>query len=412
MNGAHHWQGLLVEPKIEIIPCSKYRFMTLTDLANRASTQFLKRFDRPPRWLAAAPGRVNIIGEHTDYNDGFVLPMAIDRFTVIAAAPASENKVRLVSSQTSESSEFSVSETLTSGAPHWGNYVRGVIAGFQARDNTILGFDAFIDSTVPIGGGLSSSASLEVATATLLEGMTGVRLEPVEKALLCQRAEQEFAGVPCGIMDQFTSVMGRADSLLLIDCQKQSCRHVTIAEPEITVLIINSNVKHSLSDGAYAERHAQCEAAVALLDVPSLREARMKDLESRKDQMNPVLFRRAHHVISENDRTVRAADAILACDWRETGRLMYESHNSLRHQFEVSCDELDFLVEAAGEIGEAGGIIGSRMTGGGFGGCTVSLVKAEAVEQIGKTITGQYRSKFGIDASLFVTQPSEGSRIL
>lgn len=386
--------------------------MTLTDLAGRASERFAERFGRSPHWLAAAPGRVNIIGEHTDYNDGFVLPMAIERFTVIAAAPASENKVCLASSQTSEVGEFNSSKPVTKGDPHWANYVRGVIAGFQARNIGVSGFDAFIDSTVPVGGGLSSSAALEVATATLLETVTDVKLDPVEKALLCQRAEQEFAGVPCGIMDQFTSVMGRANSLLLIDCKTQSCSHVTIDDPEITVLIINSNVKHSLSDGAYAERHAQCEAAATLLEVSSLREACMTDLNTRWDQMDPVLFRRAHHVISENDRTVLAANAIRARDWSETGRFMFESHASLRHQFEVSSDELDFLVDVAGEIGEAGGVIGSRMTGGGFGGCTVSLVRVEAVEQIGNTIGELYRSKFGIEAALFVTQPCEGARIL
>ncbi len=386
--------------------------MSLESLSARAAKSFATFFGRAPQWLVAAPGRVNLIGEHTDYNDGFVLPMAIERSTVIAAAPNEHRRITLRSATTKGEALLELSRPIERGEPAWSNYARGVVAGFQRLGATFVGFDALIDSDVPLGGGLSSSAALEVATATLLEAVTGLLLDPVEKAMLCQKAEHEFAGVPCGIMDQFTSIMAKEGHLLLLDCRSRTTDLVPLANPELSVLIINSNVKHELSGGEYAERRAQCESAARLLALPSLRDAGMPQLESTKGRMTPVIFRRARHVISENARTTQAAREIRAGNAPKLGQLMYASHDSLRDDFEVSCGELDLLVELARQLGEKAGVFGSRMTGGGFGGCTVSLVETRAVEGIRHHIGEAYRARTGLEATMFVSRPAGGARVL
>ncbi len=250
--------------------------MTLQELGQQTAQQFANAYGRPARWIAAAPGRVNLIGEHTDYNDGFVLPMAIERYTVIAAAPAKRgaNAIQLRSTAGDGAISLDLAQP-AKPAPKgtWSNYPVGVIAGFLAHGAKPSGFDALIHSTVPLGGGLSSSAALEVSTATLLEAITGKKLDPVEKALLCQKAEHEYAGVPCGIMDQFISVMGKQDHLLLLDCRSRQPDLVPMTDHSKVVLIINTNVKHELTGGEYAKRRAQCEQAANLLSLPSLRDA-------------------------------------------------------------------------------------------------------------------------------------------
>ena len=386
--------------------------MSLESLAARAGQSFAASFGHTPRWLVAAPGRVNLIGEHTDYNDGFVLPMAIERSTVIAAAPNQHRRITLRSATAKGEAVIDLSRPTERGEPTWSNYVRGVIAGFQRLGVSLDGFDAFIESDVPLGGGLSSSAALEVATATLLEAVTGRVLDPVEKALLCQRAEHEFAGVPCGIMDQFTSVMAKEGHLLLLDCRSRTTELVPLCDPSVAVLIINTNVHHELADGEYAQRRAQCEAAAKALHLPSLRDATLDGLQAARERMEPVVARRARHVITEIERTRQAAQAIRAGDWRTAGQLMYASHASLRDDFEVSCAELDLVVELAQSIGESGGVIGCRMTGGGFGGCAVSLVRAEAIPQITKQIADGYRRKTGLEPAIFSSRPAGGARVL
>ena len=293
---------------------------------------------------------MNLIGEHVDYNDGFVLPMAIERFTVIAAdaAPGSTNEVRLVSADFDEETTFQLGHAMTPGEPAWSNYVRGVLAGCLARGFTIPGLDAMIASTVPIGGGLSSSAALEVATATLAEAIAGRSLgSTAEKALLCQKAEHDFAGVPCGIMDQFIAVGAQRDHVMLLDCRSTTFDLIPLASPAITVLIINSQVKHSLAAGEYAKRRSECHEAARILGVASLRDVTTDDLNAARDRLPPCVFRRARHVISEIGRTLAAARAISGEDWALLGSLMYASHMSLRDDYEVSCEELDLLVDLA-----------------------------------------------------------------
>ena len=386
--------------------------MSLDLIADRTAELFTRCFGHPPRWLVAAPGRVNLIGEHTDYNDGFVLPLAIERHIVIAADSNPGREVTLHSATTGETATFNVRPKVAPGKPDWSNYVRGVIAGFQKRRRKLPAFDAVIESTLPYGGGLASSAALEVATATLLETMAGPPLDPVEKALLCQQAEHDFAGVPCGIMDQFTSILAWQDHALLLDCRSRAITPVPMTNPDVTVLIINTNIRHNLAESEYAKRRQQCEAAARALNVPALRDATPDALAAGRARLDPVVFRRARHVITENERTLQAAKAIQAADWPVVGQLMYASHASLRDDYEVSCPELDTVVDMAREIGTAGGVIGCRMTGGGFGGCAVSLVKTEAVQRITRTLDAAYEKKTGHQTTIFSSRPAAGARVL
>ena len=387
--------------------------MKLPDLATDLARQFQRIYGRAPRWFVAAPGRVNVIGEHTDYNDGFVLPMAIERYCVMAAdlSRTSQN-ISVHDEQVGEKVVIDISKPVEKGNPKWSNYIRGVIAGFQQRGVKIPALDVVMLSTVPLGGGLSSSAALEVCTATLLETATGKKMDPIEKALLCQKAEHEFAGVPCGIMDQFISVMGKANHLLLLDCRSRETQLVPVNDASVELLIANTNVKHELGSGEYAVRRAQCEEAAKILGVASLRDATAELLEQKKNQMSDVVFRRARHVIGENERTVNAAEGVRNSNWLTVGQLMYASHRSLRDDYEVSCKELDAVVEIAEGIGEQGGVYGCRMTGGGFGGCAVALVKSNAIDAISKRLAADYRQKTGIEAAIFVSRPAAGATVL
>ncbi|HZR21724.1 MAG TPA: galactokinase [Verrucomicrobiae bacterium] len=389
--------------------------MSLAELGQSVAEQFTSTYGRPPRWIAAAPGRVNVIGEHTDYNEGFVFPMAIDRYTVIAAAPSNGKtaEVELRSTVEKAPARIDLSHSLhPEKKGTWFNYPLGVIAGFEARGLKPGPFQALIHSTVPLGGGLSSSAALEVATATLLETIVGKKLDPVEKALLSQKAEHEYAGMPCGIMDQFISVMGKKDHILLLDCRSRKTELVPMSDLSVELLITNTNVKHELTGGEYARRRAQCEEAARALGVGSLRDADAEMLERARSKMDPTAYRRAKHVISEIERTLHAAEGVRASNWATVGQLMYASHASLRDDYEVSCAELDAVVDIAQSIGVQGGVFGCRMTGGGFGGCTVALVQANKVEAITRRIATEYERRTGIKPTSFVSRPAAGASVL
>lgn len=379
----------------------------------KTSRQFEGRHGKPPQWIVAAPGRVNLIGEHIDYSDGFVLPMALDRYTVIAAGPTDGEHALFVSELAEEEVAVSLAAPKRhENRGHWSNYVAGVIAGCLARGMRPGGFRAVVGSDVPLGGGLSSSAALEVATATLMETITGTTLDPVAKALLCQKAEHEYPGMPCGIMDQFASTLCTADHLMLLDCRSRQVELIPFTNPQLTVLIINSNVKHELAGGEYAERRGQCEAASQKLGVSSPRDATLTDLEAARGKLSTLEYQRARHAISEIARTVDAAEAMKAGDFERVGRLMVASHESLRDDYEVSCSELDLLVDLANSIGRAGGVYGSRMTGGGFGGCTVSLVETARVDDVAKEVTASYRRKTGIEPAALTSRPSCGAHVV
>ena len=344
--------------------------------------------------------------------------MAIERYAIMAAdAPlpgsvSAASQISIWDIHFDESATIDISSPVTKGTPKWSNYIRGVLCGFQNRGVTIPALDIAFMSTVPLGGGLSSSAALEVCTATLMEAATGKVIDPIEKALLAQKAEHDFAGVPCGIMDQFISALGREGHLLLLDCRTRKTELVPMSDPSVALLVINTNVKHELSGGEYAERRAQCEEAAKNLGVKSLRDVTPDQLERGKGKLSEVVYRRARHVIGEIERTVHAAEGIRASSWPSVGNLMYASHASLRDDYEVSCKELDDVVEIAKDIGYQGGIYGCRMTGGGFGGCCVALVKAEAIEAITKKIATDYKAKTGIDAVIFSSRPAAGATII
>lgn len=384
----------------------------LADLTNSTVRQFSKRQGSAPRWIAAAPGRVNLIGEHTDYNDGFVFPMALERYTVIAAAPSGNNLITLTSAIAKGATTIDLSQPIERGEPSWANYVKGVIVGFQRLGGKLSGFNAHIESTVPLGGGVSSSAALEVATATLLEAVTGKKLTQVQKGLLCQKAEHEFALMPCGIMDQFISVMGKADHVLLLDCRTRKTMLVPMKSKAVAVLVINTNVKHELTGSEYPDRRRQCEEAAKLLGVKSLRDATLADVNAAPATLTNLTFRRARHIVTEIERTTKAAKAFASGNWERAGELMYASHGSLRGDYEVSCSELDTVVAIAHGIGLKGGVYGCRMTGGGFGGCCVALVQSSKVKNIAAKIAKAYKATTKITPTLFVSRPGQGATLI
>lgn len=389
------------------------KVISFDEVVKTSIETFRNTFGCDPDIAACAPGRVNLIGEHVDYNDGFVLPMALPMVTVVVGkknyTPSTCEVVTCVENIREQRQAKFDSSSLARGSPKWLNYVKGVMFHFG---QSIPGFNAVIHTNVPIGGGLSSSAALEVATLTFLELLTARKFEkPGDKALICQKAEHTFANMPCGIMDQLISVCGQKDRALLIDCRNLSVAQIPFENADLAVLICNSSVKHELSSSEYPLRRKQCQQALQLMGMKSYRDATEKSLDALKGAADEVLLKRARHVITEIRRTTAAADALRAGDFEQMGRLMAESHKSLRDDFEVSCHEVDILVEAT--LG-APGVLGTRMTGGGFGGCTVTLVRKESVEAAVKTIDTIYSRKVGgkYRARFFLAEPADGARVI
>ena len=366
--------------------------------AQQVIEAFEARFERTPD-VARAPGRVNLIGEHTDYNLGFVLPIAIGQSCYVASAPNRRGLLRVYSANFNQSREWPVDQVeRLKPAGDWTDYVIGVARQLPLGH----GRDLLIQSDVPLGAGLSSSAAIEVATALAL-GWPG-ELPNIELAKLARHAEREFVGMPCGIMDQYAAVFGEANSALLIDCRSLESEPVTL--PGAAIVAVNSMVKHELGKSAYPRRVTECAVAARELGLHSLRDATVNQLAAIGD---PVVQRRARHVLTENQRVLDFVDASRAGDLVKMGRLMFESHASLRSDYEVSCQELDFLVERASKID---GVIGARMTGGGFGGCTVNLVDPAKVETFERSIAAAYLEKFGIDPVFYRVAASDGARRL
>ena len=354
------------------------------------------------------PGRVNLIGEHTDYNDGLVLPMAIEKGIVMNVQRRTDRLAVLRSDHQTSSITLDLTKELLAGEHHWSCYLQGVIAGFQRLGWEIPGFECDISATLPSGGGLSSSAALEVGMATVIETLCEQKISLEEKALLSQKAEHEFAGVPCGIMDQFAVTFGKADSALLLDCRDRHIEYVPLI-PEVAILVINCGVKHSLVDGEYAMRRSQCEQAAKELGVSSLRDVSWERWQRDANTLGGVVRQRAQHVISEHQRTLTFVEALKNKQWHAAGIAMYASHESLRDDYAVSCAELDQLVEISRTIE---GVHGCRMTGGGFGGCVVALIDPLHATSIMETFRQNYLQKSGIDAEMFVTRAANGPTII
>ena len=295
--------------------------------------------------------------------------------------------------------------------------MQGAISLSIKKGAKVPGFNAVINSNVPLGGGLSSSASLEVAVATLMEELGGVSFGKVEKALMCQQVEHVYAKMACGIMDQFISALGEKDYAMLLDCRSQKPEMIPFVDPSVSVLITNSNVKHELVDGEYVKRRQDCEEAARRFGVALLRDVTLDELLASKDKLVDAehgdrLLKRARHAVGEDVRTLKTAEALKIGDWETVGAQMYASHDSLRDDYEVSVPEIDALVDIARNIGMKGGVIGSRITGGGFGGCTVSLVKTDKVDEITQIFKEEYKKRVDKDATIFSTRPAQGARVL
>jgi galactokinase len=422
---------------------------------NQLQSRFVELYGRPASIAVRSPGRVNLIGEHTDYNQGFVLPIAIEPQTVGLAGPRADRLVRLASLQAQGDCRVSLDEPILRGEPGWANYGKGVIAGLIARGCAMSGADLLFDSDIPLGGGLSSSAALEVATAKLMLACaksvaaniaatapgslasTAAKnaavapmqeIPPHELAHLCQQAEHKFALAPCGIMDQSIVIMGQAGHALLLDCQSLQTSQIPFGRTDIVLLVADTQVKHDISDGGYGARRQQCFDAAAKLGVKWLRDAAgssasatgtlphtggLQTTRQWRPSQNVTLsgkeLMRARHVIGEINRTLEAVAALRKHDYAAFGRLMYLSHDSLRDDFEVSCEELDEIVESAKA---QRGVFGARMTGGGFGGCAIILAKADQARDIIAAVGNSFAKRFGRVCPILATKAAQGAEYI
>ena len=353
--------------------------------------------------VVMAPGRVNLIGEYTDFNDGFVLPMTVDRGVYIGIQPRSDNHVAIISLKFNETVTFDLGTFEQPKAGHWSCYVLGVVEELRLLGLIPSGFEAVIDGNLNLGAGLSSSAAVETAAALALQTIFKFTMPRTDIAALCQRVEHRYTGVMCGIMDQFASGLGRADHALMLDCRSLSYVDIPVTLGDHRILIISSEVKRELASSAYNERRAQCEEGVALFkeydpSVRALRDVTLEQVNAHASELSDIVGRRCSHVVSENMRVLNASAALGAGDLEEFGSLMNASHQSLREDFEVSCDELDCLVDIAQRTD---GVLGSRMTGAGFGGCTVTLIHSDAIDSL-KARLAEYEARFALKPGVFI----------
>jgi galactokinase len=374
---------------------------------------FEEKYGRKPL-LARAPGRINIIGEHTDYNDGFVLPAAIDRFAQVAIQKNDTVLCHVHALDLNEVFEFSIVEELTPADNGWKNIVLGVTKGFLHRDVTIKGFDVLITSDVPVGSGMSSSAAIECAFGTAMNELFDAGLNQEEIALIGQQAEHEFVGVMCGIMDQFASMFGKANHVIKIDCRSLTRAYYPADFGEYQIVLIDSKVKHELVESEYNIRREQCEKGVAIMQknnpqIRALRDASLKDLMDVEHDMDAKVFDRCKYVIEENERVLEACKALSANNVEQVGELMNATHAGLSNLYEVSCNELDLLADLA-QKEEA--VIGSRMMGGGFGGCTINLIKREFASKVAERVIDEYLTNTGINAEVYMLDLASGAQII
>ena len=370
--------------------------------------QFRSRFGEEPLLVARAPGRVNLIGEHTDYNDGFVLPAAIEFATRAAVSPRSDGRLVAESLQYGEKLDCDLAEARRR-THDWADYVYGVAAALRTAGVGIRGANLLVDGNVPIGAGLSSSAALEVACAFALCAAAGVQLERVQLAKICQRAENDYVGARCGIMDQFIACTGRKGHAVLLDCRSLEFRYAPLPGG-VSLVLCNTMVKHSIAGGEYNRRRAECEEGVRLLaeripGVEALRDVSLEQLERFSGALPEVIARRCRHIVAENARVQQAVHAMESGNLERLGELMYASHQSLRDDYEVSCAELDLMVDLARR---QRGVLGARMTGGGFGGCTVNLVRSEAAADFRNRIAREYENQTAIHPEIYITSAADG----
>ncbi len=381
--------------------------------AEQVARDFEAYMGEPPLLVARGPGRVNLIGEHTDYNEGFVFPVAIERAAYVAATPRDDRKLRMWATQFQEEFVLDLDQAEPQNAISWGIYVLGMAAMIEKDGHRLRGANLVIDGDVPTGAGLSSSAALENAVGVALATLAGVSIPPVRMAQIGRRTENEFVGVQSGIMDQMISAMGQAYHALLIDCRTYTYDPIPMPE-NVRIVVCDSKVSRELASSAYNVRRAECEEAVSILSsvlpgITALRDVTTEQLAEYEALLPPVVFQRARHVVTENARTVEGAERLRAGDAARFGELMNASHASLRDDYAVSSPQLDLLVSTAQSVP---GVYGSRLTGAGFGGCTVALTTPEAVEELTATVSSAYEAAYGVTPNIYVSQASDGARVV
>jgi galactokinase len=373
---------------------------------------FQRNFDEEPT-IVRSPGRVNIIGEHTDYNNGFVLPAAIDKAIYVAVTPRHDDVISLYSGEFDESFESSLA-ALKPTDKGWPNYILGVADQLVKRGYSIKGFNMAIDGDVPIGSGLSSSAAVECATAFALNEIFKLGIDKKDLAFIGQKAEHTFAGVMCGIMDQFASVFGKKDHVIKLDCQSIEYEYVPLVLEGYKLVLLNTNVKHSLASSEYNTRRAQCEQGVAWVkghvpEVNSLRDVNMEMLHKFVEPKDRLIYERCKYVVEEKERLLSGCEDLRRGDLKSLGKKMFETHDGLSKEYEVSCKELDFLVDA---VRDNPNVVGARMMGGGFGGCTINIVKEEAIDELIEQLQESYQKNMGKQLTAYIAQVENGTSLV
>lgn len=373
---------------------------------------FTRNFNEEPT-IVRSPGRVNIIGEHTDYNNGFVLPAAIDKAIYVAVSPRNDETIKLYSGEFDEFFETSL-KTLKPTDRFWPNYILGVADQLLKRGYSIKGFNLTIDGDVPIGSGLSSSAAVECATAFALNQIFKLGIDKKDLAFIGQKAEHTFAGVMCGIMDQFASVFGKKDHVIKLDCQSLDYEYVPLELEGYKILLLNTNVKHSLGSSEYNTRRAQCEQGVAWVkehhrEVNSLRDVTMEMLHQYVEPKDKLIYQRCKYVVEEKQRLLTGCEDLKKGDLEALGKKMFQTHDGLSKEYEVSCKELDFLVDAVRNNPD---VVGARMMGGGFGGCTINIVKEEAIDALIDRLEEDYEKNMGLKLTAYIAQVENGTSLI
>ena len=379
-------------------------------MMEKAKAEFVKRFNARPR-IFRAPGRVNLIGEHTDYNDGFVMPFAIDRATIVAGTKRDDRRIEVVAFDMDESASIDLDAEPQKQRDNWTDYVEGMARSVEEKFGQIAGANLLIASDVPIGSGLSSSAAIEVSVGLALLSLSDMGIDREKLAFAGQKAEHEYAGTKSGIMDQFASAFCKKGSAMLLDCRSLERNEIPFETDDSVAVVCDTKVEHSLASTEYNKRREECEEGVRLLQkhlpkIKALRDVSLDELEKYKSSVTETVYRRCRHVISENVRTLKAAEFFKSKDLTAAGKLMFESHASLRNDYEVSCKELDALVDVASSID---GVFGARMTGGGFGGCTVNIIRKAVLDEFKRLISEGYSQRFGREPDIYEFHAADGA---